>query len=233
MSEHFNKYPGGRRYHLQNIYVSSPFCSLLSFTTFNFCPDLFESPFFAEYTQFQRILLSKLSFGVIIWRTSSYLCNVSSDHLELVRSDQTEIIEGNPVREFSRLFIRHACLVSLSWLPNITSASPNKKITVAHRCVSLAWNSDVYDSMQDTFSFGLHCYKNNMQSTYSIVYFFCCQRRYVTITLFYRCGKGLLSPTRTCEWMTFINSADDVSNMPHAFGLGTELVGWIPGQFQW
>ena len=170
--------------------------------------------------------------GVIIGRTSSYLCNVPSDHLELVLSNQTETIEGNPVREFSRLFIRHACLVCLSWLPNITSASPNKKITVAHRCVSLAWNSDVYDSMQDTFSFGLHCYKNNMQSTYSIVYFLCCQRRYVTITLFRRCGKGLLSPTRTCEWMTFINSVDDVSNMPHALGPGTQLVGWIPGQFQ-
>ena len=163
--------------------MSSLFCSLLSFTAFsafNFCPDLWKF-FFLPNTHCFYEYLGTRSY---IWGTSSYLFNVPSDHLELVLSNQTEIIEGNPVREFSRLFIRHACLVSLSWLPNITSASPNKKITVAHRCVSLAWNSDVYDSMQDTFSFGLHCYKNNMQSTYSIVYFFCCQRRYVTITLF-------------------------------------------------
>ena len=231
MSEHFNKYPGGRCCHLQNIYVSSLFCSLLAFTAlsaFNFCTDLWKSSFCRIHTVSTYIIEQ----GVIIRRTS-YLCNVPSDRLELALSNQTEIIEGNPVREFSRLFIRHACLVSLSWLPNITSASPNKKITVAHRCVSLAWNSDVYDSMQDTFSFGLHCYKNNMQSTYTIIYFLCCQRRYVTITLFHRCLKGLLSPTRTCEWMTFINSGDDVSNMPHALGPGTELVVWIPGQFQW
>ena len=51
---------------------------------------------------------------IIIYRTSSYLCNVPSDHLELALSNLAEIMGGNPVSEFSRLYIRHAYLVSLS-----------------------------------------------------------------------------------------------------------------------